>query len=216
MQAFPPTDRLVICHECDAVQHLRALPPGSDADCAVCGSHLASNARSGLQVPLALCSAALLLFLITNLAPLLTLDMRGAEISTSLAGTALAMADAEMGALAAVILLSTVLGPGLVLLVQCYVLAALHTGLALPGLRRLLVIISHIAPWGMLDVFLLGVIVALMKLVSMASIVPGPGLYAFGVLIPLLVWVESHIDPHQLWEQMEHLTTPANPRAQVT
>ncbi|HET8836953.1 MAG TPA: paraquat-inducible protein A, partial [Gemmatimonadales bacterium] len=53
--------------------------------------------------------------------------------------------------------------------------------------------------WAMLDVFLLSILVALVKLGELATVVPGPGLYAFTAVVVLTVLASSSFDPSLLW-----------------
>jgi len=56
-----------------------------------------------------------------------------------------------------------------------------------------------VGPWAMLDVFLLSILVALVKLGELATVVPGPGLYAFTAVVVLTVLASSSFDPSLLW-----------------
>lgn len=196
---------LQACPHCDLLSVRPPLEPDTEVRCPRCDALLIPRQLPELEICFALCLGALLLFLVTNFAPLLTLELRGTPTTTTLAGAAWALFGAEHPAVALVVLFCTVLGPGLVLLMQCYVVGALHLGLLPFAMRGMLAGICHIAPWGMLDVFLLGVIVALIKLVSMAAIHPGAGLYAFGLLVPLLVLAESRFPARALWDRFEWL-----------
>ena len=196
---------LLACPHCDLLSLRPPLQPDVEVRCPRCDALLLPRQLPELEIPFALCLGALLLFLVTVFAPMLTLELRGVPTTTTLAGAAWALYGAERPAVALVVMFCTILGPGLVLALQCYVVGALFLGRVTAGLRSMLAWISHVAPWGMLDVFLLGVIVALIKLVSMAAILPGPGLYAFGLLVPLLVLTESRFPTRALWEHLETL-----------
>jgi paraquat-inducible protein A len=172
------------------------------ARCTCCGGRLFGNPRGGLDVPLGLMSAALLLYLIANLYPLLTLEVQGQHHTTTLSGASLSLYRADMGLLAAVVWVTSVIMPGLIIGISLYVLGALRLRLRLPGLRSLLAIVTRLNPWGMMDVFMLGVVVALVKLVGLASVVPGPGLYAFAGLIVIFAAAATRFEPHLLWEEL--------------
>lgn len=199
------SSELLACPQCDLLSMRPPLQPDVEVRCPRCDALLLPRQLPELEISFALCLSALLLFLVTSFAPLLSLELRGVPTTTTLAGAAWSLYGADHPAVAMVVLFCTVLGPGLVLLLQCHVVGALFLGRVTFGLRRMLGWICHIAPWGMLDVFLLGVIVSLIKLVSMAAILPGPGLYAFGLLVPLLVLTESRFPTRALWEHLENL-----------
>ena len=61
--------------------------------------------------------------------------------------------------------------------------------------------IDVIGPWAMLDVFLLAVLVALVKLASWAKIIPGPGLAAFAAVVVLTMLASATFDPRLIWER---------------
>ena len=63
--------------------------------------------------------------------------------------------------------------------------------------------VLHLArPWGMTEVLILGMLVALVKLAHIASVVPGVALWAFGALMLLLAAASAAFDPHELWERI--------------
>jgi paraquat-inducible protein A len=193
---------LVACHECDTLQRVEGPPPGSVARCRCCEARLFGNPKGGLDTPLALTLSSAILFLVANAFPLLTLDIKGLSHQTTLSGAALALYRADMAPLAAVVWITSVLGPALIILSMLYVLSALRFSLRLPWVRQVLVWISRLQPWGMLDVFMLGVLVALVKLAGMADVVLGTGLYAYVALIFFFAAASSRLEPHLLWERL--------------
>jgi paraquat-inducible protein A len=193
---------LVACHECDTLQRVEGLPSGSVARCRCCEARLFANPKGGLDTPLALTLSCLILFLVANAYPLLTLNIKGLTHETTLSGAALALYRADMAPLAAVVWITSVLGPALIIVSMLYVLSALRFALRLPFVRQVLVWISRLQPWGMLDVFMLGVLVALVKLAGMADVVLGAGLYAYVALIFFFAAASSRIEPHLLWERL--------------
>jgi paraquat-inducible protein A len=64
--------------------------------------------------------------------------------------------------------------------------------------------VRRFEPWGMMEVFMVGILVAFVKLSKMASIIPGIALYAFMVLIFVLAASAASLDPHIVWDRMEH------------
>jgi paraquat-inducible protein A len=62
-------------------------------------------------------------------------------------------------------------------------------------------IIDVIGPWAMLDVFLLAVLVALVKLERIATVMPGPGLLAFTTVVVLTILASASFDPKLIWEE---------------
>ncbi len=64
-------------------------------------------------------------------------------------------------------------------------------------------VICAVGPWAMLDVFLLSVLVALVKLGDLATVVPGPGAIAFTGVVVLTLLASSSFDPRLIWEEQK-------------
>jgi paraquat-inducible protein A len=197
--------RLTACHDCDAVQAIPPVPEGGSARCIRCGARLCFNPRGGLEAPLALTLGALVLYLIANLFPLLALNIQGRTQDTTFTGAALTLAQEGMTALGMAVWVTSVLVPGSVIFITLYVLVAVRLGRRLPLLRPLLAWLSRLRPWGMLDVFMLGILVAMVKLSDLAQIIPGPGLYGFVPLILFSAGAAATLEPRLLWDRLERL-----------
>ncbi|HHH40355.1 MAG TPA: paraquat-inducible protein A [Sedimenticola sp.] len=197
--------KLIACHECDALQQTVALPPGGVARCRCCGALLYSNPRGGLDAALAFSLSTLILFLIANIYPLLILKVAGQSSDTTLSGASLSFYQAGMPELALVVWLTSVVTPAAVILSDLYVLTGLRFRIPLPGTRTLLAWTVRLQPWGMMDVFMLGILVSLVKLSGMAEVKLGTGLYAFVILIFLFAAAASRFEPRLLWERLEQI-----------
>ncbi len=202
---MPSPSPIAVCEECDTLQRLPELRPGGVARCLRCGARLAANPRGGIDTPLALAVGAAILFLVANAFPLLELDIQGRSQATSLSGAALALARDGSPALGFVVWATSVLVPGLVIGITLYVLAAARLMRRLPLLRPLLAWLSRFRPWGMLDVFMLGVLVSMVKLGDLADIIFGPGLYAFVPLLLFTAGMATTLEPRLLWDRLERM-----------
>jgi paraquat-inducible protein A len=190
------------CHECDALQRIPPLRPGRAARCLTCGNVLMRNPRGGLDRPIALYTAALILLVLANSFPFLVLDISGRGDITTLFGASVGLYHAGMGELAVVVLITSILGPALLIINALYVLLAVRFRLRLPSVRPALAWISHLEPWGMLDVFMLGVLVSFVKLAGMATMHIGPSLYAFVALILVSAAATASFEPQLLWQRL--------------
>lgn len=194
--------RPIACHECDTVQLIPPLPPGGVARCPCCGARLARQPRGGLDTPMALASGALVLFLLANAFPFLTLTLQGRTQETSLLGAALALARADMPLLGLLVGVNSVLVPGLVILVTLYLCLAARRGRPWPLARPLLLWMGRLQPWGMMDVFMLGVLVSVVKLGEMAQLIIGPALYAYVPLLLCSMGTAATLETRLLWERL--------------
>jgi len=191
-----------VCHECDALQQVSAIKPGNTVNCICCGSKLFRNPVNGIEKPLALIVAAAILFIVANVYPIMTINIAGIERATTLTGSALIFIELGSPELAAVVLIPSVLIPGFIIFGLLYILLSIRFNLALPFTRPLLVWASRLLPWAMMDVFLLGVLVALVKLVALAGVLLGPGFYAFLALIFAYAAATASLEPHTLWQAL--------------
>jgi paraquat-inducible protein A len=158
---------------------------------------------TGLDQVLALTVAGLILFALANAFPLLTMRIdANVQPATLLSGVWL-LADQGMAGLAALVVLTSAAAPLLKLVLLGYILVPLRLGRRAPGTARALRMVLALQPWAMMEVFLLGVLVAMVKLSSMAEIVVGPALYAFGFLVLVLAGITASLDPRTVWDRLE-------------
>jgi paraquat-inducible protein A len=99
------------------------------------------------------------------------------------------------------VLITTILVPAFQLAGFFYVLLPYYFRLRLPKRMEIFRIVRHFQPWGMTEVFLLGILLALIKLSKMATILPGTALYAFMALMLVLAAILTVLDPHIIWTQ---------------
>ena len=112
--------------------------------------------------------------------------MQGQITQTTLISGSVALWEQGRFAVAALVFMTTIVAPALEIGLLLYVLAPLHFGRALPGAVIAFREVERFRPWSMMEVFLIGIFVAVVKLADMADIVPGIALWAFGLLIPTL------------------------------
>lgn len=215
MEAIENNQVLFICHECDALQKLTKIEPGSTAFCACCGSRLFKNPKDGIEKPLALFISSFILFLVANLYPIMTLDIAGIKRDTTLTESALIFIEQGAPELALVVWLSSVFIPGFIITGLLYILISVRYQFNWPYTRSLLAWVSRAMPWGMMDVFLLGILVALVKLVALADIVLGAGFFAFVVLIFIYAAAISSLEPYILWKCLGNETVDKEVKAET-
>jgi len=163
---------------------------------------LLRNPKGGLDRAIALYSAAFILLLLANAFPFLTLEIQGRSEITNILGASRALYHAGMGELAVVVFLTTILAPALLITSSLYVLLGVRSRRPLPGLRTALSWISQLQMWVMLDVFMLGVLVAFVKLGNMATMHIGISLFAFVGLILVSAAATAAFEPQLLWQQI--------------
>lgn len=206
--ALKMTTPLIACHDCDLVQYEVPLPDDGSALCARCGALLYRNSRFGRSHTLALCIAAAILFVLANLSPIIGIESAGSRHETTLFGAVQTLWRDDMGFVAGLVFVTILLVPALelTLLIWLHLTFRLVPGLALaaesslaaPALR----LIVAMQPWRMVEVFMLGLLVSVVKLSHVAHIVPGIALWCFAALLPLFALLNSTFNPRALWSAM--------------
>ena len=192
----------VACRECELQQRVPPLPPGGKAVCARCKITIARNPVDPIDRPLALAITAAVVFLIANLSPLMGMSVAGLDSSTTILGAAREtwLRGSELAAVS--VAFCAVVAPGLFIAFMLLMLLAARRPPAPRWVGRLLRMSESVQPWSMSEVMLLGVLVALIKVSQVATVVPGVGLFALGVLVVLLAALGSSFDSHVIWQRV--------------
>jgi paraquat-inducible protein A len=192
-------DNLIACHECDTLfQKPRLLGGRTVARCPRCGATLYQSASRRLDGISAMTLAALFTFLIAQGYPILELDANGITSQTTLFGALVALWNQDMQIVAVMVFCATTLFPLTELVALLYVLIPIRSGYVPPGFNQ------FVRPWGMIEVFMLGVLITIVKMVSLARVIPEAALFAFGALT-LMFAVVVMFDPRTLWDIADEL-----------
>lgn len=199
------TDALpsMACPECDLLMAMPTAGGDHVALCPRCGAHLLRHHQNGLETILALACAALVLLVVANAFPVVGLNIQGQRIDTTVSGAAMALWRNDMPAVALLVLVTTILTPFLEMAAVVWLTLPLLRGRRPPGFARVLHGLRAAHPWAMVEVFILGILVALVKLAHLAEILPGPALFCFGALMLLLTGIGTLIEPDDLWRAWE-------------
>lgn len=194
---------LLACTDCDALYERPALTPGDSARCTRCGSVLLRNRPDPIGHALAYSIAGLILFVPANFFTYFSFGLQGRVQPSTITGGARALAEAGYAPLGALIFFTSVLAPLLTLLLTLCICLPLKLGRVLPGTRRLVIFYMRLMPWGMLSVYLLGAMVAIIKMGDYGRMELGHGFYAFLVLLLLATKAQASLQPDAIWRQLE-------------
>jgi paraquat-inducible protein A len=196
MQTFPS---LVICEHCDAVYRHRQLAPGEVAQCETCGAVLWRASRRDVDRWLALTIAAAILFAIANLCPVIRISLKGLHNEATLWQSAAALAHGPGAVIAVPAAMSIIIVPFLQISLLGWVLAHARFGRRAPGFAPAMRMLVALRPWSMIEVCVLGILVAVIKLSSLVDVAAGAGIWATGALMVLITVIASR-DVQGLWE----------------
>jgi len=194
---------VMVCHECDLINRVPPLPEKASARCRRCGGLLHRHKPNSVARTLALSLAGLVLFSVANTFPFLGFQLQGNLTQTTLiTGVRQLYASGELG-MAALVFVTSIAAPALRLASLLYLFLPLYLNRTPRYLAPVLIFVERLSPWSMIEVFMLGILVALVKLAGMATIVAGVALWSFAVLILVMAGINAVMDPQELWERLE-------------
>ncbi len=193
----------VACPDCDLLQHISPLEPGAKSRCVRCDSLLAKRPVGPEGFCLALTVTAAVAYVLANTSPLMDLSVVGRSASTTIAGGALEMWRENEQLTGALVAICAVIAPGAYLLYMMVLLLAARLSPVPRWVGGMLRSIHHFEMWSMLEVMLLGILVALIKIAEVATVEPGIGMYAVGALVVLFPAIIVTFDEREIWQRLE-------------
>lgn len=191
--------QLASCHCCGLVQKLPPLSTKQKAVCCRCATPLTHTTPSRNHWVVALSVSALAFYVPAMLLPMLRIEQLGHRHEDSLLSGLVAMFSQGYWLVGTVVLVFSVLLPPLKLLT----LLILANKIMLTHHRQRALMyraVELLGRWGMLDVMLVAILVAFVKLGNLVNIQAGLGLIAFTVLVLLSLLASLVFNPHLLWE----------------
>jgi paraquat-inducible protein A len=194
---------VIVCPSCD-LAHRAGLEPASErTQCARCLATLQRPENGSIDAAIALSIVALVLFLLSNAYPLVAIQSNGTSRATTLIGAALGFYRQDHTGLAALVFITTVVGPFLQIAALLYLLIPLRRKRQAPGQSTVFRLLTQIRPWTFVEVFMLGALVALVRLTAFAQVVPGVALWSCALLMLTLAALTSRTSPGQFWSWVE-------------
>ena len=193
------------CPECDLLLNPTAPVVGEKAHCPRCGCLLHRPRKQSIERTFALSIAGLILILPANFMPLVGIKVLGTNKDGTLWSGVINLFAEHMWGVAVLVFLSSILFPLLNIILSLLISAHLYfkkSNRFLPLWMRWL---QHIDEWAMLEIYTLGIIVACVKLSSLAELKFGFGLYAFVALLIITGMLASSLDKVLFWRQIGQL-----------
>lgn len=210
----PFHEPLVACHECDAIYVRHAIEAGAKAVCLRCANELYRHIPHSLDKSLALYIATFVLFVIANFYPFLSLQTTGLFEQSQVYSAGLALYKFGMAELGLVVFLTSILFPLIAILGMLYLLVPLRFDYLPMFHGEVYRLVKLAQPWSLLSVFLLGSLIAVVKLQSLATVNPGIGLYAFVAMLFAYAAAQANFDPEVIWHKSQVKQLTVNQLAQ--
>ncbi|MBA1204408.1 paraquat-inducible protein A [Pseudomonas capeferrum] len=201
MQPLERHSARIICEHCDSLYEAIPLQAGQSAYCLRCGAVLDRGHRLSIEQLLALTVAAAIMLVLANVFPVISISLQGLTNEVTLWGSVQALAQGRITLIALVVGLAIILAPALQIALLFWVLLHARRGEIAPGFKACMRALEHLRPWSMLEVCLLGILVAIVKLAGMLDVHAGTGLWAMAMLMVLILLIAGK-DIRRLWEEL--------------
>lgn len=196
---------LISCHFCHSLSRFpETLDRKSQLYCPCCHSALHSRIPNSLSKTTALLLAGLILYIPANILPIMTVVYQGAGEPDTIMGGVKHLLEGGMWPLALIVFIASIVVPVLKLAVLTGLLIsiAVHSRWNPTERTRLYRIMEFIGRWSMVDIFVIGLLVALVQFGNTASIYPGAGSLSFAAVVILTMFAAHTFDPRLIWDNL--------------
>lgn len=201
---------IVSCHDCGLLQKISHMPEDGAAICCRCGAVLRKRQRispaKSIEHTLALVITAIILFIVANVYPIIQVETEGHHMQVTLLSCVVYLLTNDMIILGSLVFLTTIGAPLIQLTGLLYILFPVYFGQTPPFAAHVYRIVHVISSWSMLEVLMLGILVAVVKLSGLATVIPGLALWACALLIFFMAAILSDLDIDVIWEQISSQT----------
>lgn len=211
-------EQYTACDECDWLIALPQLSAGQRAVCPRCGHTLKTMNSEPRYLPLALSLAALIMLICSNLFTFLGMSVKGIHQNMTLYQTASTLFEEQHEVLAFAVYLFMQIFPTICLLLICFIYTKLGHWRGKRWRKYCTVWLFRLIPWCMVEVFLIGVLVSLIKISSLADITLGYSFWAYILFVICIIKAFGIIDRDWLWQQLSgpiHLRQQPEPTGQA-
>lgn len=195
------TGSQMACHECDLLIAVPALESGQKAYCPRCSYLLAAHRPHAQAMVFAFAVTGLMFLLLSTVFPFLGFSASGQERTVTLLGSILIL-FADLPSLAAIVFASIILIPGVFLIGAIYVSIALKLKRLLPGTITALRWTLMLMPWSMGEIFLISILVAFVKIVTIADVSLGLSFWSYVLFVVCMTVVVLYPDKRRLWQRV--------------
>lgn len=192
----------IACHECDLIHDIPPMPARATARCVRCDAVLFRSQANSIDRTIAWAIAGLVLYAVAVSFPFLAMRNGPIGNETGLLTGIHQLFNQGIIPLATLVLLTCIIIPLIQMLGLLYIFIPLKLNVRVKYAIPVFRLFKHIKPWSMMEIYMLGILVSIVKLGKMATIVPGLAVVAFGILIFVLNFALSSVDSHMVWEQL--------------
>jgi len=200
-----PSEQYWGCPCCDLLVEKVALNYQQKASCPRCGKTLQHPIHNSVEKTFAISISALMLFFPAMILPIMSMNILGNVRSQTVLESVFAVFNDGHFFVAILVFLTCVLVPLLKISILFYVSFALYRKIKLPMLRFSYRVYHNIDEWGMLEIYMLGIIVSIVKLAGMSQLSFNIGMLIFASLLVVSLMSSVFMDEHLFWEEIDNL-----------
>ena len=193
------------CAECDLLVTVSGLSPGERASCPRCGHVLMENTPDGMTRSLAFALSAALLLVMSMCFPFLSIQANGLEQVMTLPRSAYELYLEGYLSIAILVMGPIIAVPAMMISALVSMLVAIRRGVPAPWLIPTGRFLFFLNPWSMVEVFVVGVLVSLVKIGAMATVILGISFWAYIVFSICFISALTNLDRVLLWDRIEEL-----------
>ncbi|HFD87224.1 MAG TPA: paraquat-inducible membrane protein A [Gammaproteobacteria bacterium] len=194
---------LVACHICDALSRKPAHQQ-EPITCPRCGATIHSRLPNSIARTWSLLIAAMILYIPANIYPIMSVVWLGQGEPSTIVEGVLQLVDEGMWPLAMIVFTASIFIPLLKMIVLALLLLSVQKKSVwrMRDRTRLYRITEFVGRWSMVDVFVIGILAALVQFGSLATIEPGIGSLSFAAVVVLTMVAAHSFDPRLIWDAL--------------
>ena len=192
-------DNLIICHKCFTLHVEAPIKDGSKACCSACGSILYRYDSKLVNHGLALSITGLIVFALANFFPLVQIEILGTGQFITIPKTIFSLFDSGFYFVGLVCAFLIFIFPLMIFIINLILFSLLKLERGEKWTKELLILLAHITPWSMADIFLVSILVSLVKLIGYAQIHIGIAFWSLMVFVLIDLYLIKRVHLSEIW-----------------
>jgi paraquat-inducible protein A len=195
--------QLIACQHCDALYEKPELKQGQSAKCIRCGSVMAERKVDSIERSFNWSLAGIFSLVPAILLPIMGVTLAGQYHHASLLDCITALIDRGFFMIAVLVFLFAIAVPVVRLLGAFYITYSFKFNKLKPSLLPFFRAFHHLDNWAMLNVFMLGIVVSMYKLLDDTELSVNMGLLAFIIWLISSTMASAALDQDYIWQKLE-------------
>ena len=192
-------DNFIICQQCYTLHEEVAIQDGTKACCSECGAILYRYDSKLIAHGLALSITGIIFFILANLFPLVQVEILGHEQFITIPKTIFSMFESGFYIVGLICAFLIFIFPLMIFTINMLLFTLLKMKRGKKLSKELLILLSHITPWSMTDIFLISILVALVKLIGYAQIHMGIAFWTLMIFVLIDLYIVKRIHLSEIW-----------------